>query len=106
MLRTSTNNKEKIRVSKKASKYSFNQIGSAYIKAYKQIPFVKKVKIIFIVGYDELFEELNNIAKQKTRITQTIDHILKGMVLNDCDACSVKDLCGQVEGLREIHKGG
>lgn len=106
MLRTSTNNKEKNCVSKKASKYSFNQIGSAYIKAYKQIPFVKKVKIIFIVGHDELFEELNNIAKQKTRITQTIDHILKGMVINDCDTCSVKDLCGQVEGLREIHKGG
>ena len=42
---------------------------------------------------------------RKTRITEAVDHILKGMVLNDCNSCSVKELCDQVEGMRAIHKG-
>lgn len=105
MLRTSTDNKEKVRVSKEiASNTSFCKIGSAYIKAYKQLPFVKNVIVIFIANNDELIEQLSLIANKVKLITDTIDHILKGMVINDCDSCSVKELCDEVEGMREIHK--
>lgn len=106
MLRTASSNKEKIRVSKEISKTSnFSQIGSAYLKAYKQIPFVKNVTIIFITGDNEIYKSLKDIGVRKTNITEAIDHILKGMVANDCGSCSVKDLCDEVEGMREIHKG-
>ncbi len=105
MLRTSTGNKEKVRVSKELSKCgSFSQIGSAYIKAYHKLAYVQNVTTIFITGDSKLYEPLLKIANKKTEITDTIDHILKGFMINDCNACSAKDLCEEVEGLREIHQ--
>ena len=107
MLRTASGNKEKVRVSKELQKTgSFSKIGSAYIKAYKQMPFVKHVTEIFITGDNDIFKKLKDIGIKKTNITEAVDHILKGMVANDCGSCSVKDLCDEVEGMREIHKGG
>lgn len=107
MLRTASSNKEKVRVLKEvADNSNFSQIGSAYIKAYKQMPFVKWVKIIFVTGQSDIYKSLKELGIRKTNITDAIDHILKGMVTNDCNACSVKELCDQVEGMRQIHKGG
>lgn len=105
MLRTTSGNKEKVRVSKELvnDKTSFSKIGSAYIKAYKQIPSVINVKEIFITD-NSLYEELIKICNKKNQIQDALDHILKGMVLNDCNACSVKELCDEVEGMRQIHQ--
>ena len=105
MLRTSVGGKERIRVSKEL-KASFSQIGSAYLKEYKKLNYVNNVTIIFIVGKCDLFNEFVKLANKKKEISDTIDHILKGLMANDCDACAVKDLCDEVEGLREIHKNG
>lgn len=106
MLRTATGDKEKVRVSKEFIKDgNFSKIGSAYIKSYKTLPFVNYVNIIFVTGTSPLYDDLKKLSIKKTEITDTIDHILKGMLVNDCDACSVKELCDEVQGLREIHKG-
>ena len=108
MLRTSTGNREKVRVSKDvARKSSFSQIGSAYMQAYKKLDYVEHVTILFIVGHagdSSLYDRLSKIASKKAEITDTIDHILKGFMINDCDSCSAKELCDEVEGLREIHQ--
>ena len=108
MLRTSTGNREKVRVSKDvARKGSFSQIGSAYMQAYKKLDYVEHVTILFIVGHagdSSLYDRLSKIASKKAEITDTIDHILKGFMINDCDSCSAKELCDEVEGLREIHQ--
>ena len=104
MLRTASGNREKVRVSKSCAKqYGFSEIGSCYMQAYHQLPFVKKVMIFFVTGEDELVKPLAEIGERKRQITDAIDHILKGMAVNDCNACSVKDLCDQVEGMRELH---
>lgn len=105
MLRTSVGGKERVRVSKEL-RASFSQIGSAYLKEYKKLNYVNNVTIIFIVGKCDLSNEFVKLANKKKEINDTIDHILKGLMVNDCDACSVKDLCDEVEGLREIHKSG
>ena len=105
MLRTSVGGKERVRVSKKL-RASFSQIGSAYLKEYKKLNYVNNVTIIFIVGKCDLSNEFVKLANKKKEISDTIDHILKGLMVNDCDACSVKNLCDEVEGLREIHKNG
>lgn len=105
MLRTSVGGKERVRVSKEL-RASFSQIGSAYLKEYKKLNYVNNVTIIFIVGKCDLSNEFVKLANKKKEISDTIDHILKGLMANDCDACSVKDLCDEVEGLREIHKNG
>ena len=124
MLRTSTGNREKVRVSKDvARKGSFSQIGSAYLQAYKKLDYVEHVTILFIVGHagdsvgngavnnaggnagnSGLYDTLSKIASRKAEITDTIDHILKGFMVNDCNSCSAKELCDEVEGLREIHQ--
>ena len=105
MLRTSVGGKERVRVSKEL-RASFSQIGSAYLKEYKKLNYVNNVTIIFIIGKCDLSNEFVKLANKKKEISDTIDHILKGLMVNDCDACSVKDLCDEVEGLREIHKSG
>lgn len=105
MLRTSTGNKEKVRVSKELVKSgSFSQIGSAYLQAYKKLNYVNHVTILFVVGNNDQYDSFKKIANKKTDIIDTIDHILKGFMINDCNACSAKDLCDEVEGLREIHQ--
>ena len=131
MLRTSTGNREKVRVSKDvARKSSFSQIGSAYMQAYMKLDYVEHVTILFVVGHAgdsvgnagsnagesvgngaegnagnrSLYDALSKIASKKAEITDTIDHILKGFMINDCDSCSAKELCDEVEGLREIHQ--
>lgn len=105
MLRTATSNKEKVRVSKEfKEKYTFSDVGSSYIHAYKMLPFVISVKEVFITGDYACFSRLKEIGKEKKEITDTLDHMLKGLILNDCGSCSVKELCDKVEGLREIHK--
>ena len=106
MLRSATGNKERVRVSKSTAKESFSKIGSAYIKEYKKLNYVNNVTIIFIVGNTLFDKEFEKLANKKKEIIDTIDHILKGLMVNDCDACSVKELCDEVEGLREIHKNG
>ena len=105
MLRTSVGNKEKVRVSKDLDA-SFSQIGSAYLKEYKKLSYVNNVTIIFIVGECALYDKFVALANKKKEISDALDHILKGMVVSDCDACSVKELCDEVQELREIHKNG
>lgn len=105
MLRTSVGNKEKVRVSKDLDA-SFSQIGSAYLKEYKKLSYVNNVAIIFIVGECVLYDKFVALANKKKEISDALDHILKGMVVSDCDACSVKELCDEVQELREIHKNG
>ena len=105
MLRTAIGNNEKVRVSKDfVKKYTFSEIGSTYIHAYKQLPYIQHVLEIFITGKTPIYEQLKGIGLEKKKITDTIDHILKGVMVNDCGSCSVKELCEKVEGLREIHK--
>ncbi len=105
MLRTAIGNNEKVRVSNDfVKKYTFSDIGSTYIHAYKQLPYIQFVQEIFIIGKTPIFEQLKQIGIEKKKITDTIDHILKGVMVNDCGSCSVKELCEKVEGLREIHK--
>ena len=107
MLRSSIGGKERVRVSKELKDNGgFSKIGSAYLREYKKLNYVNNVTIIFIVGKCDLSNEFVKLANKKKEISDTIDHILKGLMVNDCDACSVKDLCDEVEGLREIHKSG
>ena len=104
MLRTAMGNREKVRVSKDcAQQYGFSEIGSCYMQAYHQLPFVKKVMIVFVTGEDELEKPLIEIGERKRQVTEAVDHILKGKAVNDCNACSVKELCDRVEGMRQLH---
>lgn len=105
MVRTSSYDKlEQVRVSKTAIKngISFEKIGNEYLKAYKQDPKVNFAKIIFITEDMPIFEELSENASKVDKIAQTLNKVLYDMTF-DCNTCSLKDICDEVEGLKELH---
>ena len=60
------------------------------------------VKLIFITDPGFPFSELKEAVRETERITKTMDHILKSG-MTDCGSCSLKKVCEEVEGMRELH---
>ena len=107
MVRMSPENyREQVRVSKQAVRkgISFKAIGNSYIKAYKKDPNVLNATVIFLTapGFD--YKALRDNAKKASDITNTLPHILEGLP-RDCSACALKDICDEVEGMKELHFG-
>lgn len=106
MVRVSaSSNQEQIRISREAlaGGISFAKVGSMYIEKYKELPEVKKVRVIFITE-KELVKKLLPNAEKTSTITKTLTHILDGMP-TDCGHCSMKPVCDEVEGMKELHLG-
>ena len=104
MVRVSTTSyKEQVRVSKKAVRdgISFESVGADYIAGYKKIPGVRCVRIIFITD-EALVPALARNAATVDGITKTLTHIFDGLSL-DCNHCSMKPVCDEVDGMREEH---
>ena len=104
ILSSSVENKENIRVSKKAIKngLNFETLGNLYINHYKKIKGVNNVVVIFLVGDYPFIKDLVNISKKTTEVTNAFDHILKDVYL-DCAICPLKKICEDVEALRKLH---
>ena len=107
MIRSSSDSfREQVRVSKDAVKkgISFEQVGNSYIKEYKKNPNVLAVRVIFATVDDADYAEMRKDAKKVRDITKTLSKILEGMS-TDCHSCSLKEICDEVEGLKELHFG-
>ena len=107
MVRMSPENyREQVRVSKQAIRrgISFRSIGNSYIKAYKKDINVLNATVIFVTapGYD--YSVMKDTAKKANDITNTLTHILEGLP-TDCSVCSLKGICDEVEGMKELHFG-
>jgi hypothetical protein len=107
MVRMSPENyREQVRVSKQAIRagISFRAIGNSYIQAYKKDPNVLNATVIFVTapGYD--YKAMKDNAKKANDITNTLTHILEGLS-TDCSVCALKDICDEVEGMKELHFG-
>ena len=102
---SSQSNQEQVRISKDALKkgIDFASVGAAYINKYKAVPGVKNVRIIFITD-SKLVKEILPNADKIDAITKTLTHILDGMP-TDCGHCSMKSVCDEVEGMKELHLG-
>ena len=98
--------REQVRVSKQAlrSGINFKAVGANYIKQYKENPDVLNVKVIFITDPSIDYEALKKNAKLADGITSTLTHILEGLP-TDCSVCQLKDVCDEVEGMKELHFG-
>lgn len=106
MVRVSaSSNQEQVRIAKSAFKkgISFSKVGAAYIKKYKELPEIKKVRVIFVTE-KELVNAIKGNAEKVDAITKTLTHILDGMP-TDCGHCSMKPVCDEVDGLKELHLG-
>lgn len=105
MIRTSSrSHKEVVRISKAAIKngISFQSVGSLLIDKYKENPAVKGVKVIFITNPDAPFDKIEETAQKNSRIAETLNHIMNSVKF-DCDTCSLKPVCDEVEGMKELH---
>ena len=98
--------REQIRVSKKAIKrgINFEAVGNRYIEAYKKDPNVLNVTVIFVTDPVIDFKALHENAKKADAITGTLTHIMEGLP-TDCSVCQLKDICDEVEGMKELHFG-
>lgn len=107
MIRSSSDSfREQVRVSKDAVRkgISFEKVGNSYIKEYKKNPSVLAVRVIFATVDDADYAEMKKDAKKVRDITKTLSKILEGMA-TDCHSCSLKEICDEVEGLKELHFG-
>ncbi len=107
MIRSSSDSfREQVRVSKEAVRkgISFERVGNSYIKEYKKNPNVLAVRVIFLTADDADYAEMKKDAKKVRDITKTLSKILEGMA-TDCHSCSLKEICDEVEGLKELHFG-
>ena len=102
---SSTSFEEQVRVSREAVKQGigFGRIGRAYIDRYQKVPGVKSVKILFLTERAAV-EKLKANAKKADDITKTLSHILDGLP-TDCGHCTLKPVCDEVEGMRDMHLG-
>ena len=107
MLRTSSDNdREQVRVSKAALQggISFARVGASFIRQYRRDPNVLAAKVIFVTAPDADYAGARQCAKDVRNITLSLSQILKGMP-TDCGSCSLKPICDEVEGMKELHFG-
>lgn len=97
------NLREQIRVSKKVLKkgISFSDYGNALIEQYKQNPIVKSVRIVFLTEFNK-FDQLFMICDKIKSTTSALNHILDNLLF-DCSTCNLKEICDEVEGMKELH---
>lgn len=96
--------KEVVRISKKAkeSGLSFENIGCSYISEFKKNPLVKNVKVIFSTLDSLDFKDLSVTAKKVNAVTKTLTSDFENLDAG-CDSCSMKPLCDEIEGFKELH---
>ena len=97
------NMREQIRVSKKTIKsgVTFADYGRTLLNEYLGFSYVKSAEIYFITDFDE-FEKLELIAKKISQTTSALNHIFDN-VMFDCSTCNLKEICDEVDGLKELH---
>lgn len=97
-------NREQVRVSKSAvSKgISFEKVGCSYIAKYKENPNVRFVRIIYITDPTVDFAELKALARKSNDVTNSLSSIFNG-IPTDCEMCGLRELCDEVDGMRELH---
>ncbi len=106
MIRISISAKrEPVRVSKKALQQGLNfaKVGSIFIDSYQRHPDVIGVKQIFVTKADFPFEKLQRMTWQMEKVTGSLNKIFKDLIM-DCGACNLKEICDEVEGLRNLHQ--
>lgn len=105
MMRISTSaGREPVRVSRRALRegLDFSKVGQIFLRAYRQHPQVQAVSLLFITAPEFPYGLLAEKAAKMETVTGSLDRIFNNLVM-DCRSCSLKPVCDEVEGLRELH---
>lgn len=98
------NMREQIRVSKKTvkKKISFFDYGNAVISEYLKMPKVKSAELILVTDPSFDYDALGAVAEKIKQTTSALNHIFDN-ILFDCKSCNLKEICDEVEGMKELH---
>ena len=98
--------REQVRVSREAVRkgISFQALGNSYIAEYKKNPNVINATVIFLTDPAADYAAFKALAKKSADVTGTLTHIFEGLP-TDCSVCALKDICDEVEGMKELHFG-
>lgn len=97
--------KEWSRVSKKALKsgFSLRVIGNELIRDLKKLDFVEEAEVIFITSSKEDVERFKLIAETTGKAIQAMNKMFVDLEY-DCEHCGFKDVCNEIEGMKEMHQ--
>ena len=100
----SEDSREQVRVRRSAIRdgISFRSVGFDYIRKFKTNENVRGVRVIFITDPAIDYKALKETARKVGDITRSLNTILEG-IPTDCDSCGLKEICDEVEGMRELH---
>jgi len=98
--------REQVRVGKKELKegMTFEYIGNTIIRHFKRNPEILSVKLIFITADSADYKKIREAAEKTTEIRRSLSMINKNLP-TECSVCGIRDICNEVEGLKELHFG-
>lgn len=105
MVRSSAfTHREQVRVSKTAIKagLSFEKLGDTAISGYLKRDAVKAVTVVYVADAGVDFDELYRVSGRTREIISAFNHILDNALV-DCAHCSLKEICDEVDGIKEAH---
>lgn len=105
MMRISTSaDREPVRVSRQALQNGLNfaRVGQLFLQAYHEHPQVQAATLLFVTAPDFPYELLAQKAARMEAVTNSLDQIFNRLIM-DCRSCTLKPVCDEVEGLRELH---
>ncbi len=98
--------REQVRVAKAALQttppLSLINVGNSLIRAFLQHTGVEYVQTVFITEPSADHKALAAAARRVKTITDAVQSTLQLDEVN-CDACQMKPICDEIEGLRELH---
>ena len=98
--------REPVRVSRKALQdgITFERMGNTFISHYKKNPNVLAVRVSFITAEGFDYAKLSEEGGIAVEIRNSLSKIQKGLP-TECSVCDIREICNEVEGLRELHFG-
>jgi len=107
---SSAQHREVSRVSAQAVKegVSLDAIAQAFKDAYLSIPEVEAVQIYIAAIPKDMsdsgaFKQLEGLSLKSEAITDSLNVIFKGLKM-DCSTCGQKELCDEIDGIKDLHK--
>ncbi|MBU1172871.1 MAG: hypothetical protein KKD44_25205 [Proteobacteria bacterium] len=106
MLRaTSQYMREWSRISREAVQngFSLSILGSALIKALKELPYVQEAEVIFITRSNEDVNALNEQGHKANRLILAMNKMIREME-EDCGSCEFQDVCSDASEMQALKK--
>lgn len=83
--------------------FSLKILGNELIREYKKLEYVESVEIIFVTEFENQIRELSKVGEKSSKVITAMNKIFDDLEY-DCNNCDFEDVCGEIDGLKEMHK--